>query len=185
MAVSIIDTGLRADVMRKRIEDKNTLQHKGSLYVGTGTYSSTEIDGITFKDYETTELYPASEEEFGLPIIADSNASLGIKFSKINGALGIEDGIISSDLIADHTINHEDLTLHNFPVSFLGVGNIISSSSSSIVLNGIKFQIQQTETAPGVKPFYVATTAGKWKNANNATRATSLTSSKLVGSDSR
>ena len=40
--MSVIDNGLRADIMRKRMEDKNTLQHKGSLYVGTGEGEFTE-----------------------------------------------------------------------------------------------------------------------------------------------
>ena len=34
--MSIIEAGLRADIMRGRIEDKNSLTKKGDLYVGTG-----------------------------------------------------------------------------------------------------------------------------------------------------
>lgn len=41
--MSVIENGLRADIMRKRMEDKNTLQHKGSLYVGTGNNETMEL----------------------------------------------------------------------------------------------------------------------------------------------
>ena len=46
--MSIIENGLRADIMRKRMEDKNTLKNKGSLYVGTGdpNYSKSIIPSI-------------------------------------------------------------------------------------------------------------------------------------------
>lgn len=41
--MSIIDSGIRADVFRKRIEDKNTLAATGSIYVGTGKMEEYEI----------------------------------------------------------------------------------------------------------------------------------------------
>ena len=50
--MSVIENGLRADIMRKRMEDKNTLQNKGSLYVGTGNKETIENKDI----YETAEL---------------------------------------------------------------------------------------------------------------------------------
>lgn len=46
MANSIINPGLRADIMRKRIEDKNTLRQKGSLIVGTGTKTTVNFNGV-------------------------------------------------------------------------------------------------------------------------------------------
>lgn len=180
MSNSIINRGLRADVMRKRMEDKNTLQHKGALYVGTGTYSTTTVDGVTFTHYHTTELYPG-EGDFNLPLVADSSATLGVKFSQLNGAVALVDEMVNTDLITRHTINHDDLTLHNFPVSFLGSGNIINSSSG-VTVNGIAFRIVQTSDT---KKFYIYTAGGTWKNATTATRATYLTASNLVGSDSR
>ena len=41
--MSVIENGLRADIMRKRMEDKNTLQNKGSLYIGTGEKETMEL----------------------------------------------------------------------------------------------------------------------------------------------
>ena len=44
--MSVIENGLRADIMRKRMEDKNALQNKGSLYVGTGNKETIENKDI-------------------------------------------------------------------------------------------------------------------------------------------
>lgn len=49
-----IPTGLRADEFRSRLEDKNKLNKKGALYVGTGN-----VEKINGRDcYETTALLP-------------------------------------------------------------------------------------------------------------------------------
>jgi len=58
--MSEIDNGLRADIMRKRMEDKNTLSHKGSLYVGTGEKET--INGVDI--YKTQELQAPTETSF-------------------------------------------------------------------------------------------------------------------------
>ena len=50
--MSVIDNGLRADIMRKRMEDKNILKNKGSLYIGLGTFDTEEGTDI----YHTKEL---------------------------------------------------------------------------------------------------------------------------------
>ena len=45
-STATIAPNLRADLMRKQMESKNTLQHKGSTYVGTGYVdSSTGVCG--------------------------------------------------------------------------------------------------------------------------------------------
>ena len=59
--MSEIDNGLRADIMRKRMEDKNTLSHKGSLYVGTGEKET--INGVDI--YKTQELQAPTETSDG------------------------------------------------------------------------------------------------------------------------
>ena len=50
--MSEIENGLRADVMRKRMEDKNTLKNKGSLYVGTGEYTTINESYMIYKTEE-------------------------------------------------------------------------------------------------------------------------------------
>lgn len=51
--MSVIKNGTSCSEFRRRCEDKNTLKHKGSLYIGKGV----ETDGV----YETEELAPPSE----------------------------------------------------------------------------------------------------------------------------
>lgn len=54
-----IKPALRADIMRKLMETKNTLQHPGDIYVGTGNKEIIDLgDGNTCEIYETTCLTP-------------------------------------------------------------------------------------------------------------------------------
>lgn len=48
--MSVIENGTSCSEFRRRREDKNTLKHKGSLYIGTGRKNN-EV-------YETEELEP-------------------------------------------------------------------------------------------------------------------------------
>lgn len=77
-----IANGLRADIMRKSIENKNLLSIKGSLYVGTGVSDSTTIDGQTINIPTTNSLNP-SVLDVNKILVADSTQSLGLKYSKI------------------------------------------------------------------------------------------------------
>ena len=52
ITIGTIPAGLSGNIMRKRMEDKNTLSHKGSLYVGTGEKET--INGVDI--YKTQEL---------------------------------------------------------------------------------------------------------------------------------
>lgn len=52
----VIQPGLRADIMRNLMETKNTLSNKGSIYVGTGNFSSIGSDGDKIEVYQTKEL---------------------------------------------------------------------------------------------------------------------------------
>ena len=74
--------GLRADIMRKSIENKNLLSIKGSLYVGTGVSDTTTIDGQTVNIPITDSLNP-SVSDVNKILIADSTQSLGLKYSKV------------------------------------------------------------------------------------------------------
>lgn len=76
---------LRADVMRKSIENKNLLAKKGSMYVGTGNMETISIGDDTYIIPITAEL---STEDHG-QILADtvlttqSAANYGIHYQKI------------------------------------------------------------------------------------------------------
>ena len=53
----VIQPGLRADIMRNLMETKNTLSNAGSIYVGTGEYTSMGPTGDdSIKVYKTKEL---------------------------------------------------------------------------------------------------------------------------------
>ena len=52
----VIQPGLRADIMRNLMETKNTLSHAGSIYVGTGAYTSMGPQGDSIEVYKTKEL---------------------------------------------------------------------------------------------------------------------------------
>ena len=55
-----IKPGLRADLMRKVMETKNTLTTKGSIYVGTGNKEIVSVDSNEVYIYETKALSPSS-----------------------------------------------------------------------------------------------------------------------------
>lgn len=76
-----ISAGLRADIMREEMESKNTLEHKGGLYVGKGT--SHTVGGETI--HETDEVYPGNNDN-GKPLVADSSAPNGVKFGQVSNA---------------------------------------------------------------------------------------------------
>ena len=90
---TVIPHGLRADLMRKHMENKNTLTKKGSLYIGTGEkYSSGSPD--YFSDvscYKTAELTPSATA--GEALVADPKGAKGIKWGQVKKA-GIEAGAV-------------------------------------------------------------------------------------------
>lgn len=51
--MSIIENGLRADVMRNKMESKDALKEDGYIYVGTGNKIKIEADGNTYEIPET------------------------------------------------------------------------------------------------------------------------------------
>lgn len=52
--MSTIENGLRADVMRNKMESKDALKGDGYIYVGTGNKITIEADGNTYEIPETT-----------------------------------------------------------------------------------------------------------------------------------
>ena len=92
--MATIPAGLRGDVMRSMMEDKNTLTAKGGLYVGSGT--TTTVGGTTIRN--TEQLVPGTA---GYPLV--SKGSNGIGYQKL-GADGIADGAIQARHIQDGAI---------------------------------------------------------------------------------
>lgn len=87
-----IAPGLRADVMRKLMETKNTLSQSGSIYVGTGNYETVNVGTDYCKIYETEALkHPGKAGKFlittsdGLEYPDDS----GIKYDSSSKKLSV------------------------------------------------------------------------------------------------
>lgn len=80
-----IRNGLRADIMRKSIENKNLLSQKGSMYVGTGTVVSTVIGGDTFNIPITAELSTQEQGQIlaDTVLVCQSSAPCGLQYQKI------------------------------------------------------------------------------------------------------
>lgn len=91
MANIEISAGLRADIMRRQMECKNTLKTKGSLYVGLGAYDS--VSGVNI--YKTDCLLAGTD---GQTLLADSTQGLGLKWGKLNTS-GLEDYAVTSSKI--------------------------------------------------------------------------------------
>ena len=86
--MSVIPNLVTAKVIRNRMEDKNSLNQKGNLYVGTGVQAS--IDG---KDtvYRTTSFIacPSTADKSGQAIIVTEASNVGLTVGKIGStALG-------------------------------------------------------------------------------------------------
>lgn len=94
---TVIPHGLRADLMRKHMENKNTLTKKGSLYVGTGTtyLSGSPDDFGDVTCYQTAELVPPITK--GLALISkgsnSSDVQQGIEWGQVL-ATGIAQGAV-------------------------------------------------------------------------------------------
>ena len=85
----IIPAGLRADIMRKQMENKNTLAHIGSLYVGVKNTANETISGHEI--YASKELYPSAGQKKGQPLVLQADADA--KGAEIEWGVVTKDGI--------------------------------------------------------------------------------------------
>nr|DAF84979.1 MAG TPA: hypothetical protein [Siphoviridae sp. ctEw721] len=100
--MSEIDKKTRADLFRKRIEDKNTLTGAGAIYVGTG--KKTEIPGtqmtvgnaeVTGAYYETIGVAPTAVGQVPVSVSGTGTAGVaGLAFKSVNDAMKGENGSI-------------------------------------------------------------------------------------------
>ena len=93
--MNIIPNNIQAKEFRYRAECRDQLQHKGDLYVGTGTTEEVALDDGTMKNmYKTEPLYrttdglaPASDDSNqptnGMALLIDNSNSKGWKIGKI------------------------------------------------------------------------------------------------------
>ena len=98
--MATISAGLRADVMRSMMEDKNTLTVKGALYVGAGT--TTTVGGVTI--YNTQALNPGSADT-----VLCSNGTSAIPSYKKLTANNLAAGAITSTKIASGAITSDKI----------------------------------------------------------------------------
>lgn len=91
--MSTIPAGLRADVMRQRMEDKNTIKVPGALYVGGPT--SVTVGGETF--YPTVRLEPGPS---GWPLVSMGNT---VTYAQLPSR-GIADGAVTAAKLGTGTI---------------------------------------------------------------------------------
>ena len=162
--MSEIDNKIRADLFRKRIEDKNTLTGAGAIYVGTGIpkyISSTgeiigePLTGTTGPFYETVGVTPTSGGQVPVSVMGTGSAEAtgtvaGLEFKSVNDAMKDTDGNINLKTngifkVAGETdVNRPSLQLHTkqFDVEDLtnsrniGIGNYIESGVSNSVTIG-------------------------------------------------
>lgn len=73
-----IQTGLRADIMRKSMENKNLLSSKGSIYVGTGDTNNVVVSGSTVSIPKTAALTVGNQNE-----VLSVGANNTLQYSKI------------------------------------------------------------------------------------------------------
>ena len=154
--MSEIDNKIRADLFRKRIEDKNTLTGAGAIYVGTGipkyitsngTITETSSTGTTGPFYETTGVTPTTGGQIPVSVMGTGSAEAtgtvaGLEFKSVNDAMKDVDGNIALDakgfnLTATGTMNIEsnvcNLTATGSSGSFVNVqANRINLKTSNV-----------------------------------------------------
>lgn len=96
-----IPAGLKANLMRERMEDKATIANAGSLYVG-GLTSTVFVDenGNNLSGYVTEELKPSST--VGLPLVS-KGAGAKPAYEPIN-TVGISNKAVTKDKMGSGTI---------------------------------------------------------------------------------
>lgn len=114
--MSTIENGLRADVMRQRMEDKNSLD-KGYIYIGTG--NSISLDNVTIKETKGMKLSEAIQEYGGMDSCPLSDA-------------------LNPQLLNTNPVNGEKKTISFYTGdSSVDLGNncIVPSNSQGIIIS--------------------------------------------------
>ena len=154
----IIDSGLRADVMRKLMETKNTLQHAGSLYVGTGQSTQEGASGDLVTVYKTQEL-----------LIGDSEGKV---LSVNHNHDGLEYRHIGDVSFGGFTACDNWLKTHTALINATGVPG--SASEVTITANGKLVYVEHATSATTANSAYSAQSAQSALTADSATVAENI-----------
>ncbi|MBO7691913.1 MAG: hypothetical protein J6T10_04675 [Methanobrevibacter sp.] len=101
-----IETGLRADVMRLSMENKNLLSNKDSIYVGTGDTTSVNVDGSTITIPTTKALEKGSDNT----VLSVVGGNLG--YNKVNPDL-VQTGV-TYNITSQTALNCENASRASF-----------------------------------------------------------------------
>lgn len=120
---NIIPNGLRADVMRNKMENKDALQNKGDIYVGTGEMTEITTDDKTYKIPKTIGMNLSDAiKEYG-----------GVKSFPLSDALKPQ--LLDANL-AKNTANTISFYTENNNVDLGNDCSVPSNSEGIIVSNG-------------------------------------------------
>lgn len=152
--MSEIDKKTRADLFRKRIEDKNTLTGAGAIYVGTGKKTEIEgagVSGTTGTYYETVGITPTDVGQVPVSVSGTGTAGVaGLEFKSVNDAMKDANGNITLKTngvlkVAGETdVNRPSLQLHTKQVDIedltssrnIGIGTYSESGISNSITIG-------------------------------------------------
>lgn len=101
-----IETGLRADVMRLSMENKNLLSNKDSIYVGTGDTTSVNVGGSTITIPTTKALEKGSDNT----VLSVVGGNLG--YNKVNPDL-VQTGV-TYNITSQTALNCENASRASF-----------------------------------------------------------------------
>ena len=179
---STIPSGLRADIMRKRMEDKNTLTSKGSLYVGLGT---SRDDTGAADVYNTTALTIGSGETSGYILMTQNSETTGLKWTTSIPALTIgtlntgSGGIVNGGSITNSgnvTVGSNiTLTANNGNISSTSLSTGDITSGSNITLTASTGAISSSSLNTGVITSAGITNTGNISSTGNLTNTGNIT----------
>ena len=132
-----IQTGLRADIMRKSMENKNLLSSKGSIYVGTGNTNNIVVNESTVSVPITSSLTAGNQNE-----VLSVGASNTLQYSKITPAMmasntDVYDITCSTAISANQAVSATTAGYSNWAV-FSGNEDSSGPDTSATIYN--KFQ---------------------------------------------
>lgn len=150
-----IQTGLRADVMRKSMENKNLLSSKGSIYVGTGDTNDVVVSGSTVSIPKTAALTVGNQNE-----VLSVGTNNTLQYSKIRpnmmqSSAFTYDIICARALFAEHAASATTATKSVYAIYSGNSDNTGADESETIYtkfkncgnsLRDINAEIEQIET---------------------------------------
>jgi hypothetical protein len=136
-----IQSGLRVDIMRCSMENKNLLAKKGSIYVGTGDTQT--IGGQTIYKTKALELGGSGgvlqviNGSLGYDKIQNSNFNSGVNYSNLAGGTLKKNTLINSQFEKTEPYSGLEILNQNLATDISPVNiNVVGNSSSCEIMNG-------------------------------------------------